>query len=213
MQRGHNLADLLSMDFQSPIRPDHEIRPGHLLSHRPLGSDASTDLVGVPAAFLQALGLKAGRTRGTKDFLEVGLGDRFKQQRDDDDGDRTTFFFPCLRLGEPPGADGRMENSLEILSGGIVGKNYSGEFIATQPAFLIHYAFAETTFDIDQCRLAGFNQGAGDFVGIDDRHALGGKKTGGGGLAHANTARQSAQFHFRIMVPSGRGSRGPDNSG
>ena len=97
---------------------------------------------GRPAAGEQAFALGSSGTGGANDFVEMRFGPRFKQQRNDDDGERMVFPTPAVAplwrgkpgfdLGEPLFADARMQDGLELFAGGRIGKDDFGEFLASQ---------------------------------------------------------------------------------
>ena len=97
-----NLASIFSKlaarNFSRAFSPDDVMRAGEFLFYRQLGGDALTGLFGRPAARSQPFALGSGRTGGANYPVELIFRPRFKQERDDDHGERAVFFAPLRHL-------------------------------------------------------------------------------------------------------------------
>jgi len=193
-------GELLAEDFGAAFRPGDKMGAGHFLIHGHLRGQALPDVVGRPGAGQQPLVLGGGRTGEAEDFVEAGFGLGLEEERNDDDADGTIFLPPDFGLGEPPGADARVEDGFQFLAGGGICENKTGQGAAIQGASGSHDFGAELGLNFGQGGLAGQDELMGDFVGIDDARAEGQKKTGGGGFTHSHAAGQTDQFHFTNSI-------------
>jgi hypothetical protein len=125
----------------------------------------------------------------------MGFGPGLEKQWNHNDRQGAVFPAPRFDLGEPAFADARVENGFEFFARGGIGKNDFRQSIAAKPAVRGDDFFSEFSLDFRERGLAGLNELPGEFVGIHHLRAAGAEKLSGGGLAHAHTASQTADFH------------------
>jgi hypothetical protein len=107
-------------------------------------------------------------------------------------------------LREPAFADFRVKDCLQLFSGGGIGKNNSGKFVAAQLAVRRDKIFSELTLNLRQRGFAGLDELAREFVAVQNLRAAGAKKTGGGGFAHPHATGQTANFHWLKITNYGK---------
>ena len=183
------------MHVQRAVGPHDEIGPGDFPLNRPLGGQALLDLAGVQPRRQQPFALGGGGTGDTNDFVEGRFGRGFKQQRDDHDRKRAVFPAPGFDLRQPAFADARVEDGFEFFAGDRIGENDSRQSIPVQLAVRTEGVLSEGGLDFRQGGLAGLDEFTRQFVGVHHLDAAGAEEFGGGGFAHANAARQTADIH------------------
>ena len=104
------------MNFERAVGPDDKIGAGDLLVNGHLGGDALLDLFRRPAPGQQTFALGGGGASGANDLVEMRFGARFKQQWNDDDGERAVFATPGFDLSEPVFADSGMEDGFKFFA-------------------------------------------------------------------------------------------------
>ena len=143
----------------------------------------------------KALALGRRRTGDAEGRVELGLSARFEQERNDNDALRTGLVAPECGLGPPERPDGRMEDRLELLAGGRVGKDAPGQLEAAQAAIRRQKPGAEYSKHLLERRLARFDDPAGQLIRVHHGHPAGAQQLGGSRLAHPQAASQAKDFH------------------
>ena len=119
----------------------------------------------------------------------------FHQQRNDDD---PVGSVGCLEGTRAFGADHRVQDGFESVSGLRIGKDQTPHGCPIQRARAIDHLSAECRADRWHRRTVGRRQAVRNLIGIDDPRAQGGKRIGNGGFTTTDTPRQSDQrscFH------------------
>jgi hypothetical protein len=161
--------------------------------------DALLNLGVGPTASAEAFALSGGAASDTESGVEFGLGLGFEEEGDDDGCEcavaraglatiSAILLAQRVELGFPELADARVEDLLEAMAGGRVGKDMAGELLAIEAAIRPDESVAEGLADFLQSGLAGLNDLAGEEVGINDRDAAVAQQIGASGFAHADPA-------------------------
>jgi hypothetical protein len=194
------------MQFQRAFGPDDEGGGGDLFVEGPLGSDALINGLRAPAALGEAGALSR---RGTGDanrvgevFGSVGL----KKERDDNDAGRLGVHAPLLNLIEPALTDAGVENGFKTPALFGTGKNDSGEITTAQGAGGIDDVRTKGGADFVESGLAGGDEIAGEFIGINDGEAAAGEDGSGGGFTHADAAGEANDNHAGEVIGNQAGS-------
>jgi len=191
-----NTLELPRLRIQSAIGPDHEVGAGNFLLHRPLRGHALPDLLRRPPAREQSFALDRGGTGDANDFVKMGFGPGFEEQRNHHDGERAVFPAPRFDLGKPSFTDERVENGFEFYTGGGIGKNNLRQFIPAKPSVRGNDGPAEGGLNFGEGGLAGLNELPREFVSVHHLRASGAEEFGNGGFAHADAAGETADFHW-----------------
>jgi hypothetical protein len=107
-----------------------------------------------------------------------------------------------LDPGSPPLADAGMENGFELFASGGIRKNPAGQFVAAEVTVRPNDAWAESSLNLGESRLSGFDDFAGEHVGVNDRDGARAKEIRGSGFTHAYATGETQQSHFIIRVTS-----------
>jgi hypothetical protein len=92
-----------------------------------------------------------------------------------------------------------MEDGFEKFALCVVSKDDPREFIATDASVAADDACTKKICDLKKGRLIGFNNPAGDQVGVHDGEAAFTEKFIRCGFAHADTACESDDFHWQSI--------------
>lgn len=122
----------------------------------------------------------------------------FRQQRNHH---QTVGGIECGQLGLHCSADTRMQNGLQRLPGASVGKYLLAQRAPVELAPGSQTLRTETLYDLGQGGLAGFDQLAGQYIGIDNRHAAAGEGGTDRRFAATDTAAETNDQHYNAPGP------------
>lgn len=187
---------LLLVNFDGPVRPDNEMGSGDFLFDGPLRSDALVDGFRGPPSLGEAKTLCGGRAGHAEDMLELAGSAGLEEERDDDHRAAMSLRTPGGDLIQPALANAGMEDGFELLALLRIGKDGFGDFDSAQLACLVDNFGAEGGDNLLESRLAGFDELAGQVIGIDNREAMASEDGCGGGFAHAHATGEAENCHW-----------------
>jgi hypothetical protein len=151
-----------------------------------LGGDALANFCRGPTSFGKPAALGMRRAGDTNDRVEFRLRVRFEKERNNDDRTSMSFGTRNFNLALPFGSNARVKDFFEFLTRIWIGKHQICENVAKEAAIGGDYIRAEKTLDFGEGRLAGFDEIAGENVGIYNWNFTLAKERGGGRFPHAD---------------------------
>ena len=89
-----------------------------------------------------------------------------------------------------------MENGFQIGTGGRIGEDQPGQFLAVQASVRQEHSGAELLPNFRQGGLPRLDSLAGEDVGVNDRHTQLHEQLAGGGFAHADAPGDTENDHW-----------------
>ena len=183
------------MDIEAAFGPHDVISQRHFFLARHLRGNALRGLLIRPPTLMQAFTLSHPVTSDADRGIEVRRGIGFKQKRDHSHGHRLSLVTPGFQSRLPDSADAGMENGFKVVARTGVGENTASQFTPAQTSARVNDVFAEVLLNLHECRLAGFDNLARNFIGIDNRDAAFSEQVSRSRFTHPDAAGQSEGFH------------------